>query len=154
MIYLKDLYEDIDIEEKEDKDEDKDNKDADFKDIIFPQIIDIVKSELSNNLDTEKAKRIVFCSSYLQTHMSNLPLKYIENNYSLLLMEVIQKSEEIIKELNLSILNNFYLKVTGGEKLNMIISSNLLQIKKIEKWVIIEYLFEKINHPCKLLLKK
>ena len=154
MIYLKDLYEDIDIEEKEDKDEDKDNKDANFKDIIFPQIIDIVKSELSNNLDTEKAKRIVFCSSYLQTHMSNLPLKYTENNYSLLLMEVIQKSEEIIKELNLSILNNFYLKVTGGEKLNMIISSNLLQIKKIEKWVIIEYLFEKINHPCKLLLKK
>ena len=36
----------------------------------------------------------------------------------------------------------------------MIISSNLLQIKKIEKWVCIEYLFDKITLPSKLTLKK
>ena len=142
------------LAESELNEENDEKKEADFKEIIFPQIIDIVKRELSNNIETDKAKRIVFCISYLQTHLSNLPLKYTENNYSLLLMEVIQKSEEIIQELNLSILNNFYLKVTGGEKLNMIISSNLLQIKKIEKWVCIEYLFENLSLPSKLTIKK
>ena len=149
-IFLKDLYE----EKEEEEEEDDDNKDANFKDILFPKIIDIVKGELSNNLDTEKAKRIVFCSSYLQTHMADLPLKYKENNYNLLLMEVIQKSEEIIKELNVSILNNFYTKMKGGDKLNSIISSYLLEIKKIEKLVCIEYLFEKLNQPCKLIITK
>ena len=152
MIYLKDFYEEK--EEETPEEENEENKDTDFKEIIFPHIIDRVKSELSNNIDTEKAKRIVFCSSYLQLHMPNLPVEYTENNYSLLLMEVIQKSEEIIKELNLSILNTFYSKVKGGDKLNMIISSNLLQIKKIEKWVCIEYLFDKITLPCKLVIIK
>ena len=46
-IFLKDLY-----EEKEEEEEEDDNKDADFKDILFPKIIDIVKGELNNNLDT------------------------------------------------------------------------------------------------------
>ena len=45
-------------------------------------------------------------------------------------MEVIQKNEEIIKELNVSILNNFYTKMKGGDKLNSIISIYLLEIKK------------------------
>ena len=62
--------------------------------------------------------------------MADLPLKYKENNYNLLLMEVIQKNEEIIKELNVSILNNFYTKMKGGDKLNRIISIYLLEIKK------------------------
>ena len=66
------------------EEEDDDDKDADFKEVIFPQIIDIVKRELSNNIDTEKSKRIVFCSSYLQAHLSDLPVKYTENNYKLL----------------------------------------------------------------------
>ena len=151
MFLLKDFYEEKEMEEEE---EDDDDKDADFKEVIFPQIIDIVKRELSNNIDTEKSKRIVFCSSYLQAHLSDLPVKYTENNYKLLLMELIQKSEEIVKELNVSILNNFYSKVKDGDKLNMIISSNLFQIKKIEKWVCIEYLFEKITLPCKIVLIK
>ena len=109
---------------------------------------------MSNNLDSEKAKRIVYCSSYLQAHMSDLPMKYKENNYNLLLMEVIQKSEEIIKELNVSILNNFYAKMKGGDKLNGIISIYLSEIKKIEKLVCIEYLFDKITLPCRLGVTK
>ena len=153
MFYLKDFYSETEKENKEEE-EIEEFKDSDFKKIIFPQIIDIAKSELSYNLDTVKAKRIVFCSSYLQIHIENLPVKYTENNYNLLLIEVIQKSEEIIQVLNLSILNNYYSKVKGGDKLNMIISSNLFQIKKIEKWVCIEYLFEKINLPCKLVVIK
>ena len=51
----------------------EDNKkiDADFKGIIFPEIIESVKYELSHNLDDDKAKRIVFCFSYLQLHIGN-----------------------------------------------------------------------------------
>ena len=134
--------------------EDNENEDADFKEIIFPQIIESVKYELGNNLDDDKAKRIVFCSSYLQIHMDDLPQKYKKNNYCLLLMEIMQKAENIITDINISILNQFYLKVKGGEKLNMIITSNYLQIKKLEKCICIEYLYEKLDLPCKLNVKK
>ena len=134
--------------------EGNEDEDADFKEIIFPQIIESVKYELGNNLDDDKAKRIVFCSSYLQIHMDDLPQKYKKNNYCLLLMEIIQKAESIITEINISILNQFYLKVKAGEKLNMIITSNYLQIKKLEKCICIEYLYEKLDLPCKLNVKK
>ena len=134
--------------------EEDENEDADFKDVIFPQIIDTVKYELGHNLDTVKAKRIVFSSSYLQIHIDDLPKKYKENNYCLLIMEIIKKHESIINELNFSIINQFYLKVRGGEKLNMIITSNYLQIKKFEKVICIEYLFDKLDLPCKIIVKR
>ena len=134
--------------------EENENEDADFKEVIFPQIIDSVKSELSHNLESDKAKRIVFSSSYLQVHINNLPQKYKDNNYSLLLQEIMKKGEEIISELDVSILYEFYLKVKGGEKLNMIISSNHLQIKRMEKCICIEYLFDHLNLPCRLNVTK
>ena len=133
--------------------EENENEDADFKDIIFPQIIESVKYELSHNLDNTKAKRIVFCSSYLQLHINDLPQKYKDNNYCLLLMEIVKKGKEIINELNISILNQFYLKFKGGEKLNMIISSNYYQIKNMEKCICIEYLFDKLDLPCKFNIR-
>jgi hypothetical protein len=46
------------------------------------------------------------------------------------------------------------LKVKGGEKLNMIITSNYLKIKKMEKCICIEFLYDKIDLPCKLNIKK
>ena len=134
--------------------EEDENEDADFKDVIFPQIIDMVKYELSHNLDSEKAKRIVFSSSYLQIHIDDLPQKYKENNYCLLIMEIIKQHELIINELNFSIINQFYLKVRSGEKLNMIITSCYYQIKNFEKVICIEYLFDKLDLPCKLIVKK
>jgi hypothetical protein len=134
--------------------EQNENEDADFKDVIFPQIIDAIKYELGHNLDSEKIKRIVFCSSYLQLHINDLPQKYKENNYSLLILEIIRKHESIINELNFSIINQFYLKLKGGEKLNMIISSNYLKIKEMEKCLCIEFLFDKLDLPCKLKTKK
>ena len=134
--------------------EENEDEDADFKEVIFPQIIDSVKSELSHNLESDKAKRIVFSSSYLQVHINNLPQKYKDNNFCLLLFEIMKKGEEIISELNVSILYEFYLKVKGGEKLNMIISSNHLQIKRMEKCICIEYLFDHLNLPCRLNVTK
>ena len=134
--------------------EENKKEDADFKGIIFPEIIDSVKYELSHNLDNDNAKRIVFCSSYLQLHINDLPEKYKENNYCLLLMEIMKKGEEIIAKLNIAILNKFYLKFKGGEKLNMIISNNCSQIKKMEKCICIEYLFDKLDLPCKFNVRK
>ena len=134
--------------------EDNNDIDADFQGIIFPQIIESVKYELSHNLDDAKAKRLVFCSSYLQLHINDIPQKYKDNNYCLLLMELMKKGEEIINELNISILNKFYLKFKAGEKLNMIISSNYQQIKKMEKCICIEYLFDKLDLPCKFNVRK
>ncbi len=134
--------------------EDNENEDADFKEVIFPEIIESVKYELSHNLDENIAKRIVFCSSYLQLHIDDLPQEYKNNNYCPLLMEIMKKGEEIINNLNVYILYQFYLKFKGGEKLNMIITSNYLQVKKMEKCICIEYLFDKLVLPCKLNVKK
>ena len=134
--------------------EQNENEDADFREVIFPQIIDTIKYELGHNLDSIKTKRIVFCSSYLQLHIDDLPKKYKENNYCLLIMEIIRKHESIINELNFSIINHFYLKVKAGQKLNMIISNNYFQIKEMEKCICIEYLFDKLDLPCRLNIKK
>ena len=134
--------------------EENENEDADFREVIFPKIIDTIKYELGHNLDSDKSKRIVFCSSYLQIHIDDLPEKYKENNYCLLIMDIIKKHESIINELNFTIINQFYLKVKGGQKLNMIIMNNYLQIKEMEKCICIEYLFDKLNLPCKLNIKK
>ena len=134
--------------------EENENEDANFREVIFPQIIDSIKYELGHNLDSIKTKRIVFCSSYLQIHIDDLPKKYKENNYCLLIMEIIRKHESIINELNFSIINQFYLKVKAGQKLNMIITNNYLQIKEMEKCICIEYLFDKLDLPCKLSIRK
>ena len=134
--------------------EENENEDADFREVIFPQIIDTIKYELGHNLDSIKTKRIVFCSSYLQIHIDDLPKKYKENNYCLLIMEIIRKHELIINELNFSIINQFYLKVKAGQKLNMIITNNYFQIKEMEKCICIEYLFDKLDLPCRLNIRK
>ena len=134
--------------------EDNENEDADFRSVIFPQIIDSIKYELSHNLDSVKTKRIVFCSSYLQIHIDELPAKYKYNNYSLLIMEIIKKHESIINHLNFSIINQFYLKVKSGEKLNMIVMNTYLQIKELEKCICIEYLFDKVDMPGRINVKK
>ena len=133
--------------------EQNENEDADFKNVIFPQIIDTIKYELGHNLDSDKTKRIVFCSSYLQIHIDDLPQKYKNNNYCLLILEIIKRHEIIINDLDFSIINQFYLKVKTGEKLNMIIKNNYLNIKKMEKCICIEFLYDKIDLPCKLDIK-
>ena len=130
------------------------DNDADFKEVILPQIIETVKYEMGHNLDSMLTKRIVYCSSYLQIHIDELPDKYKENNYSLLIMEIIKRYETIINKLNYSIINQFYLKVRNGEKLNLITSSNLIEIKKLETCICIEYLFDKLNLPCRFNIEE
>ena len=130
------------------------NEDADFKETLIPQIVDIAKTEIGNNLDNIKSKRVIFSCSYLQVHIDDLPTKYKENNYSLLLIEIIKEIEAEILELKTNILNQYYLKVRGAEKLNMITTSNYNQIKRMEKCICIQYLFSKLRLPCKLNVHK
>ena len=100
------------------------------------------------------AKKIAFYSSYLQLHIDDLENKYKENNYSLLIMEIIKKLESKIEKINSLIINQFYLKVKDGSKLNMIIRNNFLQTKKMEKCICIKYLFDKLNIQGKLNIIK
>ena len=128
--------------------------DMDFKSLIFPNIIETIKNELAHNIDTITAKKIAFYSSYLQLHIDDLENKYKENNYSLLFMEIIKKLESKIEKINSLIINQFYLKVKDGFKLNMIIKNNFLQTKKMEKCICIKYLFDKLNIKGKLNIIK
>ena len=145
--------EDLDINNQISLEHQKKN-DTDFKKIILPNIIETITNELAHNLETTTAKRIAFYASYLQIHIDELDDKYKEKNYSLLIMEIIKKIESIIKKINIVIINQFYLKVKDGQKLNMIIKSNFFQTKKMEKCICIQYLFDNLILPCKLNIIK
>ena len=132
----------------------KEEDEIDFKKIIFPNIIETIKNELAHNIDSITSRQIAFYTSYLQSHIDDLDNKYKEDNYSLLFMEIIKILESTIKEINTVIINQFYLKVKDGSKLNMIIKNNFLQTKKMEKCICIKYLFDKLILPCKLTIDK
>ena len=126
----------------------------DFKNTIFPNIIETIKNELAHNIDTITAKRIAFYASYLEIHIKDLDEKYKESNYSLFIMEILKKYESIINKINSVIINQYYIKIKDGIKLNMIIKNNFLQTKKMEKCICIKYLFDKLILPCKLNIEK
>ena len=128
--------------------------DIDFKSIILPYIIETIENELAHNLDTTLAKRIAFYASYLQIHIEELEEKYKEKNYSLLIMEIIKNLCSTTNKINTAIINQFYLKVKDGAKLNIIIRNNFLQTKKMEKCICIQFLFDKLILPCKLNIIK
>ena len=90
----------------------------------------------------------------MQLNIDDLENKYKENNYSLLIIEIIKKLESKIEKINSLIINQFYLKVKDGSKLNMIIKNNFLQTKKMEKCICIKYLFDKLNIQGKLNIIK
>ena len=125
-------------------------EDLDFKNEIFPNIINNAKYEIGYNLEIENNKKITLFLSYLQLHFNDIPKKFSENNYSLLFSELIKETEELINLLNnTSILNKFHLKILEGNKLNTIMNYNFLQIKSIEKSIYIQYLYNKISFLSK-----
>ena len=122
-------------------------EEIDFKSIILPYIIETLESELAHNLDTTFEKRIAFYASYLQTHVDELDEKYKEKNYSLLILEIIKILCSKINKINPAIINQFYMKVKDGAKLNMIIKNNFFQTQKMEKCICIQFLFDKLILP-------
>ena len=126
------------------------NDDLDFKNIIFPYIMNSAKYEIGFNLDIEKNKKITIFISYIQLHLSYIPKLYSKNNYSFLFTELIKESKVLINLLNnTSILNHFHLKILEGNKLNSIINNHYLQIKNMEKSICIQYLYNKTSFLSK-----
>ena len=144
-----DKNEDFDIDNKMEIIQ-KIHEDLDFKNEIFPNIINNTKYEIGYNLEIENNKKITLFLSYLQLHFNDIPKKFSENNYSLLFSELIKETEELINLLNnTSILNKFHLKILEGNKLNTIMNYNFLQIKSIQKSICIQYLYNKISFLSK-----
>ena len=119
-------------------------QDIDFKNVIFPFIIDKVMSEIYYNSEKGKSQRIIFCISYLQTHINDLPINYTENNFKKLFIDILKESEMLIKELQNNILNEFYTKIRNSKKLNLIASKDYYQIKNMERFSFTGYLFNKL----------
>ena len=133
---------------------DKIEEDINFKDGIFIKIMDYLKYEIGFNLEDTMSQRIIFCTTYIQTHMEDVPKEYSSNNYCKLFMELIKETLTILNYLNSNILNQLYIKIKEGDKLNMIISGNSLQIKSMEKFKCIEYLYSKVLLPNRFKIQK
>jgi hypothetical protein len=129
-------------------------EDADFRNVLFPQMLDIIKNEISFNLDNPLSQRIIFCCNYLKMYMRNIPTKYKLNNFSLLFIELIKETEQNIKLFESSALFQFYLKIKDAEKLNLMIVNYSSQIRNLEKQKCIEFLYDKIRLPIKLKIEK
>ena len=123
------------------------SEDADFFKEIFPRIISSTKYEIGYNFDNPNLEKIIFCVSYLQIHIKDLPLSYAKDNYSKLFIDIMKDAENLIKSLQNNILKPFYLKLREGDKLNLIISNYSSKIKNMEKYYCIGYLFSKIKLP-------
>ena len=132
----------------------KEKEDADFKQSIFPQILDNIKYEISFNLDNPVSQRIVFCCNYLKLYMRNIPNEYKINNFNLIFTELIQETQNNIKYLKNNILFEYYLKLKEAEKSNLLLSNYNSQIRNLEKIKCIEYLYNKLALPIKLNLTK
>ena len=132
---------------------DKD-EDVDFKNVILPQILASIKNEMSFNFDDLNVRRLLYCCSYLQLHIDFLPKDYVINNYNKLFIEIIKDTENSMQFLKNNILNQLHIKIKGGEKTNMILSSGYLQIKNMEKLKYIEHLYSKIDLPSKFNIEK
>ena len=129
-------------------------EDISFKDVLFQKIMDYLKYEIGFNIEDTMSQRIIFCTTYIQTHMEDVPKDYSNNNYCKLFMELIRETLTILNYLNSNILNQLYIKIKEGDKLNMIISGNSLQIKSMEKYKCIEYLYSKVLLPNKFKIEK
>ena len=129
-------------------------KDIDFKTVLFPQIISLVKTDIENSFITEKIHRIIFCLTYLQNHYDSLPIEYMENNYSKIFIEIIAETKILIQELQNNILNEFFIKIRFSEKLNEIIKKNYFQTKISEKLFFIKWLYKKIKVQGDIIIQK
>ena len=119
----------------------KDN--TDFKSVIFPQIMSLIKTEIGNSFNIDKFQRIIFCSSYIQTQFDKLPEEYTKNDYSKIFTEIISDTKILIQELQNNILNEFFMKIRYAEKNNEILNKDYIHIKNIEKLFYIKCLYKK-----------
>ena len=129
-------------------------KNLNFEKVLFQNILDFLKIEIDSNYHDLKTQRIVFCALYAQTNLKFVPNEYKENNYCKLIMELIKEALEESNYLNSNILNQLYNKIKEGNKLNLIITSNYLQTRSLEKFKCIEYLYHKSLLPFNFKIEK
>ena len=129
-------------------------EDADFINVLFPQIKENIQNELSHNIEDEKSKRIVFCCNYIELYIKNVPLVYKLNNYGKIFMDLIRDENANIQYLTNKYLFQFQLKIKEGNKLNLIASNYYQQIKNMEKCKCVEYLYSKICLPINFDIQK
>ena len=129
-------------------------KSLNFEKVLFHNILDFLKIEIDTNYHDLKTQRIAFCALYAQTNLKFVPNEYKENNYCKLIMELIKEALEKLNYLNSNILNQLYNKIKEGNKLNLIITSNYLQAKSLEKFKCIEYLYNKSLLPFNFKIEK
>ena len=128
-------------------------EDIDFKDIIFPTIYSKIMPEIYYNPEG-KSQRIIFCISYIEEHINNLPPKYTENNFRQIFLDILKEPEKLIKELQYNILNNYHSKIRNSEKLNLISTKDSNQIKNMERNAYTGHLFNKIKLNGNLKINK
>ena len=119
-------------------------EELDFKKEIFPIIVSKAMTEIYYNPGKGKSQRIIFCISYIQNHIDDLPKKYIENNYRQIFLDILEEPEKLIKELQSNILDQFHSKIRDSEKLNLISSKDYVQIKNMERFSYAGQIFNKI----------
>ena len=102
-------------------------------------------SEIYYNPERGNSQRIIFCISYIQEYINDLPKKYSENNFKKIFLDILKEPEILIKELQYNILNKYHSKIRNSEKLNLISTKDSVQIKNMERNAYIGYLFNKIK---------
>ena len=130
--------------------ENNEKEDIDFLNIVLPKMLLTLKEELDFNINSEEEKKLIFCATFLQLNIKNIPKEYSMNNYNKLFIELIHETESSIKDLQVNIINQYYSKVKNVEKINMIVTNNLNQIKQMEKCINIKNLYNTIICPVKL----
>ena len=99
-----------------------------------PSIPDARTSNTSKNINSTQLP-YQFYFSYFAHNLKTLPKIYSDNNYALLLNELIKETEQKIQNAKYDAVNQIYLKVKGSDKLNMIINSSLSQLKQMEQTI-------------------
>ena len=70
-------------------------EELDFESIIFPKITSKIISELYPQ--KANSHKILFCNSFIQEHIKDLPIKYSQNNFKNIFNEIIQETIFMIK---------------------------------------------------------
>jgi hypothetical protein len=130
------------------------NYNTDFHSCLFPQIVNIVKTEIGNYSQTEKSQRILFCCTYVLTHFNNLPLEYRKNNYSKIFTEIIKDTKILIDDLEKDIVNEFFMAIRYTEGLNEIVNKDYIQNKNMEKVFFIKHLYKQIKVNGHVVIEK
>ena len=126
---------------------------------ILPTINSMIRYEMSNNindyyLNKEKTIPIVFCLTFIQNNLHNIPSNYKAQNYKLLFTEMISEARSSLQRAKNDAVNQIYLKIKNSDKLNMIMNNTLSQLKQMEKIITIESLVEALTIKTKLEYKK